>query len=84
MTTPANTAPTKSQASNWRTVRFGDVVRNADEAVRDPLTCDLERFVGLEHIDPESLRIKRWGQIADGTSSLLPLPIWKKEHALYE
>lgn len=52
----------------WRTVRFGDVVRNVDEAVRDPLACDLERFVGLEHIDPESLRIKRWGLIADGTS----------------
>jgi hypothetical protein len=27
--------------SNWRTVRFDDVVRNVDEAVRDPLTCDL-------------------------------------------
>ncbi len=54
--------------SGWRTVRFGDVVRNVNEAVRDPLTCDLERFVGLEHIDPESLRIKRWGLIADGTS----------------
>lgn len=53
---------------NWHTVRFGDVVRNVDQAVRDPLTCDLERFVGLEHIDPESLRIKRWGLIADGTS----------------
>ncbi len=55
-------------APDWRTVRFGDVVRNVDEAVRDALACDLERFVGLEHIDPESLRIKRWGQIADGTS----------------
>jgi type I restriction enzyme, S subunit len=52
----------------WHTVRFGDVVRNVDEAVRDPQTCELERFVGLEHIDPESLRIKRWGQIAEGTS----------------
>jgi len=51
-----------------RTVRFGDVVRNVDEAVRDPQTSDLERFVGLEHIDPESLRIKRWGLISDGTS----------------
>ena len=55
-------------SAGWRTVRFGDVVRNVDEAVRDALTCDLERFVGLEHIDPESLRIKRWGLIADGTS----------------
>lgn len=59
--TPDSASP---RQSGWRTVRFGDVVRNVDEAVRDPLTCD--RFVGLEHIDPESLRIKRWGLIAEG------------------
>lgn len=57
-----------ARAPGWRTVRFADVVRNVDEAVRDSQTSDLERFVGLEHIDPESLRIKRWGLIADGTS----------------
>lgn len=69
-------------APDWRAVSFGDVVRNVDEAVRDPLTCDLERFVGLEHSDPESLRIKRWGLIADVTSTLLHLPIGEKEHAI--
>jgi len=68
MTTPSHTAHTQQPAPGWCTLRFGDVVRNVDEAVRDLLTCDLERFVGLEHIDPESLRIKRWGLIADGTS----------------
>ena len=49
---------TEALVPGWRTVRFGDVVRNVDEAVRDPLTCDLERFVGLEHSDPESAGIK--------------------------
>ena len=52
----------------WPLVRFGDVVRNVNDNVRDPLTSDLERYVGLEHLDPESLHIKRWGLIADGTT----------------
>ena len=26
-----------------------------------------ERFVGLDHIDPGDLQIRRWGDIADGT-----------------
>ena len=46
MTTPGHTTRTQHPASGWRTVRFGDVVRNVDEAVRDAQTCDLERFVG--------------------------------------
>lgn len=53
---------------SWPIVPFGDVVRNVDEAVRNPSDSELERFVGLEHMDPESLSIKRWGLIADGTS----------------
>jgi type I restriction enzyme, S subunit len=44
------------------------VVRNINDNVRDPLSSDLERYVGLEHLDPESLHIKRWGLIADGTT----------------
>src|SRR5215813_13897116 len=52
----------------WRMVRFGDVVRNVDINERDPLANGLERYIGLEHINPESLHIKRWGQIEDGTS----------------
>ncbi|MDQ3747671.1 MAG: restriction endonuclease subunit S [Acidobacteriota bacterium] len=53
---------------NWRTVRFGDVVRNVDSSVKNPLEQGIERFVGLEHLDPESLHVKRWGNVADGTS----------------
>ena len=49
-------------------LRFGDVVRNVDISERDPLANGLKHYVGLEHIDPESLHIKRWGQIEDGTS----------------
>ncbi|HEV2860526.1 MAG TPA: restriction endonuclease subunit S [Pyrinomonadaceae bacterium] len=52
----------------WQRVKFGDVVRNVDVAERNPLENGLERYVGLEHLDPESLHIKRWGLIEEGTS----------------
>lgn len=52
----------------WRMVRFGDVVSNVDINERDPLANGLERYVGLEHLDPESLHIQRWGLIEEGTS----------------
>ncbi len=52
----------------WRTVKFGDVVRNVNETEQHPLDKGIERYVGLDHMDPESLHIKRWGLIADGTT----------------
>jgi type I restriction enzyme, S subunit len=58
----------KSLNTGGAIVFFGDVVRNVDESIRNPQTCGLERYVGLEHIDPESLHIQRWGLIAEGTS----------------
>ena len=54
--------------NNWPLVKFGDLVRNVNENERNPLENGLERYVGLEHLDPESLHIKRWGLIAEGTS----------------
>lgn len=58
----------KSLPPGWRLVRFGDVVRNVNVNVRDPLESGLERYLGLDHLDPESLHIERWGLIADGTT----------------
>jgi len=42
----------------WRMMRFGDVVRNCTAAERDPLAAGFERYIGLEHIEPECLKIK--------------------------
>lgn len=53
---------------DWPKVRFGDVVKNVNETERSPLKAGLERYVGLDCLDPENLRISRWGMIADGTS----------------
>lgn len=52
----------------WRTAKFGDVVKNANLTERDPLRAGCERIVGLEHVDPENLHIRRWNTLGDGTS----------------
>jgi len=52
----------------WKNVKFGEVVKNANLVARDPAANDIERIVGLEHIDPENLHIQRWNSVADGTS----------------
>jgi type I restriction enzyme S subunit len=52
----------------WQKVKFGDTVRNVRETERDPLSAGLERYVGLEHIEPENLHIREWGLVAEGTS----------------
>jgi type I restriction enzyme S subunit len=52
----------------WRIVKFGDVVKNANLVEREPEVNGVERIVGLEHVDPENLHIRRWNSIEDGTS----------------
>jgi type I restriction enzyme S subunit len=55
----------------WRVVKFGDVVDNMNETTRDPEAIGLDRVVGLDHMDPDSLPLKRWDNLCDlheGTS----------------
>ncbi len=54
--------------SGWSRVRFGDVVQNVNETERDPAGAGLERFIGLEHLEPGSLHVRSWGNVADGTT----------------
>jgi type I restriction enzyme, S subunit len=58
----------KVQKPGWRQVKFGDVVRLSKARCADPLAEGFERFVGLEHLKPGDLRIRRWGNVADGTT----------------
>lgn len=50
--------------SDWRTVSFEEIAKNITDRV-DPAKTTLQVYVGLEHLDLESLRIKRWGTPAD-------------------
>jgi type I restriction enzyme S subunit len=53
--------------SHWKRVRFGDVVENLNETC-DPVADGLERFIGLEHLEPGSLHVRSWGNVVDGTT----------------
>ena len=52
----------------WRKVKFGDVVQLSKARCADPLAEGIERFVGLEHLEPGDLRIRSWGNVADGVT----------------
>lgn len=52
----------------WKWVRFGDVVRLSTERCADPAAAGIDRYVGLEHLDPGDLRIRSWGNVADGVT----------------
>lgn len=54
--------------SGWKRVRFGDVVRNVNESVRDPYGDGIDRVIAMEHMDPGELTIGRWSSIEEGTS----------------
>ena len=53
--------------TGWKRVRFGDVVENCAETC-DPQDAGLERFIAMEHLEPGSLHIRCWGNVADGTT----------------
>lgn len=55
----------QTRKTEWTKVAFGDVVRLSTERSRDPGAEGFERLVGLEHIDPGDLRIRRWGSVTD-------------------
>ena len=58
----------KTLKPGWRRVKFGDVVQLSKVRSQDPLTDGFDRYVGLEHLEPGELRIRSWGNVADGVT----------------
>lgn len=54
--------------AGWRRVKFGDVVRLSKARSQNPLADGFERYLGLEHLEPGDLRIRSWGNVADGVT----------------
>jgi type I restriction enzyme, S subunit len=59
--------------SNWQTVRFGDVAREVKDTEQDPLAKGITRYVGLADLDPDSIQLKRWSEIADSETTFTRL-----------
>lgn len=58
----------KLDKSAWKRVAFGDVVRNANETIRNLDAAGIGRIIAMEHLDPGELKISRWGSTEDGTT----------------
>ena len=54
--------------SKWNKVSFGDVAKCLTISTKDALSEGLDRYVGLEHIEPGNMHIKSWGNVEDGTT----------------
>lgn len=46
--------------SRWTRVAFGDVIDSITDRVNDPSTAGVDRYVGLEHLDPGVMTVQRW------------------------
>lgn len=46
--------------STWQRVPFGDLVESVTDRVDDPSKAGVDRYVGLEHLDPGVMTVQRW------------------------
>src|SRR5215213_2127606 len=56
---------TDSDRFSWKVYRFDQIAQNITDRVDNPAESGVDRYVGLEHLDPESLQIQRWGAPTD-------------------
>jgi len=52
-------------------VAFKEIAESITERVDDPAAAGVDRYVGLEHLDPDSTYIRRWGSPDDVGSTKL-------------
>ncbi|MCX2966212.1 restriction endonuclease subunit S [Gordonia aquimaris] len=46
--------------SAWQRIAFGDVIENVTTRVEDPSKAGVDKYVGLEHLDPGVMTVQRW------------------------
>lgn len=59
------------RAAGATTLRFDQMATLVNDRVENPSESGVERYIGLEHLDADSLRIRRWGEITDVESTKL-------------
>lgn len=58
----------KIDKTNWKLVKFGDVVYEPKETVRDLVVENIEHVVGLEHIDTDDIHLRKSASVAQSTT----------------
>lgn len=49
----------------WQVWRFEQMAQNVNDRINNPAEADVDYYVGLEHLDTDSLKIRRWGTPSD-------------------
>ena len=51
----------KNLKPGWKIWRFDQLAANVNVRIDNPSECGMDHYVGLEHLDSDSLKIRRWG-----------------------
>ena len=55
----------KNLKPGWKVWRFEQMATNVNVRIDNPSESGMEHYVGLEHLDTDSLKIRRWGTPGD-------------------
>jgi type I restriction enzyme S subunit len=66
--------------SGWKIWRFDQIAANVNVRIDNPSESGMEHYVGLEHLDPDSLKIRRWGRPDDVEATKL---VFKKGDIIF-
>lgn len=55
----------------WQRRQFSEIAESVVDRIDDPPSSGLDYYIGLEHLDPDTLTISRWGSPADVESTKL-------------
>ncbi len=70
----------KSLKPGWKTWRFEQMATNVNARIDNPSESGMEYYVGLEHLDANALKIRRWGTPDDVEATKL---IFKKGDIIF-
>lgn len=72
--------PDNKLKPGWKIWRFDQIATNVNVRIDKPSESGMEHYVGLEHLDPDSLRIRRWGSPDDVEATKL---VFKKGDIIF-
>lgn len=70
----------KNIKPGWRVWRFDQMATNVNVRIDNPSESGMEHYVGLEHLDADSLKIRRWGKPDDVEATKL---MFKKDDIIF-
>ena len=58
----------KLRKDNWQIIQIGQVVSELRNTSKNPIEEGFDKYVGFEHIEPENIYLKQFGDLNDGVT----------------